>query len=54
MMQTMAANLSSMADKVAPANLVANVILEALASKEPNLRYLAGKDVEIWAANMKN
>jgi len=50
MMQKVAANSSSMADKGAPAELVANVILEAVTSKEPNLRYLAGKDVETWAA----
>ena len=53
MMQKVAANSSSMADNAAPADLVANVILEAITSKEPNLRYLAGKDVETWAANKR-
>jgi hypothetical protein len=53
MMQKVAANSSSMADNAAPADLVANVILEAVTSKEPNLRYLAGKDVETWAANKR-
>jgi hypothetical protein len=33
--------------------VVAKVILEAVTSKNPNLRYLAGKDVETWAANKK-
>jgi hypothetical protein len=53
MMQKVAANSSSMADNGAPAELVANVILEAVTSKNPNLRYIAGKDVEVWAANKK-
>lgn len=35
MMQKVAANSSSMADNAAPADLVANVILEAVTSKEP-------------------
>jgi NAD(P)-dependent dehydrogenase (short-subunit alcohol dehydrogenase family) len=53
MIQKVAANLSSKADKGASAELVAKVILEAVTSKEPNLRYLAGKDVEILAANKR-
>jgi NAD(P)-dependent dehydrogenase (short-subunit alcohol dehydrogenase family) len=53
MMQKVSANSSSMADKGAPAELVANIILEAVTSKEPKLRYLAGKDVETWAANKR-
>jgi hypothetical protein len=36
------------------AELVTNIILEAVISKEPNLRNLAGKDVEILAANKRN
>lgn len=43
MIQKVAANLSSKADKGASAELVAKVILEAVTSKEPNLRYLANK-----------
>ena len=53
MMQKVAANSSSMASNAAPAELVAKVILEAVTSKSPNLRYLVGKDVETWAANKK-
>jgi short-subunit dehydrogenase len=53
MIQKVAANLSSKADKGASAELVAKVILEAVTSKEPNLSYLAGKDVEILAANKR-
>jgi hypothetical protein len=33
--------------------VVAKVILEAVTNKNPNLRYLAGKDVETWVANKK-
>jgi hypothetical protein len=34
--------------------LVSKVILEAVTSKNRNLRYLAGKDVETWAASKKS
>jgi NAD(P)-dependent dehydrogenase (short-subunit alcohol dehydrogenase family) len=53
MMQKVAANSSSMANNGAPAELVAKVILEAVTSKNPNFRYLAGKDVEKWAADKR-
>jgi hypothetical protein len=53
MMQRVAANSSSMADKGAPAKLVAKVILEAVTSEERNLRYLVGKDIETWALNKR-
>jgi len=33
--------------------LVANVVLEAVTSRNPNLRYLAGKDVEQWIEQKK-
>jgi hypothetical protein len=36
------------------AELVTNIILEAVISKEPNLRNLAGKDVEILAETMSD
>jgi NAD(P)-dependent dehydrogenase (short-subunit alcohol dehydrogenase family) len=53
MMQKVAANSSEMAKNGSPAEVVAKVILEAVTSKNPDLRYLAGKDVETWAANKK-
>ncbi|MGA9154554.1 MAG: SDR family NAD(P)-dependent oxidoreductase, partial [Candidatus Nitrosopolaris sp.] len=31
-----------------PADVVAKVVLKAVTSENPNLRYLAGKDVEKW------
>jgi hypothetical protein len=54
MMQKIAANSSEMAKNGSPVDLVAKVILEAVTSKNPNLRYLAGKDVETWVASKKS
>ena len=53
MMQRIAANSSKMAMNGSSVDVVAKVILEAVTNKNPNLRYLAGKDVETWAANKK-
>ena len=53
MMQKVAANSGEMAKNGSPVEVVAKVIVEAVTSKNPNLRYLAGKDVEAWAANKK-
>jgi hypothetical protein len=53
MMQKVAANSNQMANNGSPVEVVSKVILEAVTNKNPNLRYLAGKDVETWAANKK-
>ncbi|HEX5892976.1 MAG TPA: SDR family NAD(P)-dependent oxidoreductase [Nitrososphaeraceae archaeon] len=53
MMQRIGANSSKMAMNGSSVDVVAKIILEAVTSKNPNLRYLAGKDVEAWAANKK-
>jgi NAD(P)-dependent dehydrogenase (short-subunit alcohol dehydrogenase family) len=53
MMQKVAANSSKMAKNGFPVEVVAKVTLEAVTSKNPNLRCLAGKDVEAWATNKK-
>ena len=53
MMQRIQANSSEMAKNASPIDVVSKVILEAVKSKSPNLRYLAGKDVETWAAGKK-
>ena len=53
MMQRVQANSSEMAKNASPIDVVSKVILEAVKSKSPNLRYLAGKDVETWAAGKK-
>jgi hypothetical protein len=53
MMQKVAANSGEMAKNGSPVEVVSKLILEAVTSENPNLRYLAGKDVETWAANKK-
>ena len=53
MMQKVAANSNQMANNGSHVEVVSKVIFEAVTSKNPNLRYLAGKDVETWAANKK-
>jgi hypothetical protein len=35
-------------------DLVANVVLNAVTNENPNLRYLAGKDVETWLSGKRN
>jgi hypothetical protein len=35
-------------------NLVANVVLNAVKDDNPNLRYLAGNDVEQWLGSKRN
>jgi NAD(P)-dependent dehydrogenase (short-subunit alcohol dehydrogenase family) len=48
MMQQMAASSGRMVQNASPADLVAKAVLDAIISKNPNLRYLVGKDVEEW------
>ncbi len=43
-----------MIENASDADLVASVIVEAATAKEPNLRYLAGKDVQQMVAAKKN
>jgi NAD(P)-dependent dehydrogenase (short-subunit alcohol dehydrogenase family) len=54
LMQKIMANVSELAKNASSAELVANVILDAASNPNPRLRYLAGKDVESWAAGKKN
>ena len=54
LMQKMMASASELAKNASDAELVANVILDAASNPNPRLRYLAGKDVESWAAGKKN
>ena len=53
MMQSVQTNSSEMAKSGSSVDVVSKAILEAVTSKSPNLRYLAGKDVETWAADKK-
>ena len=54
MMQKIMANVSELAKNASSTELVANIILDAASNPSPRLRYLAGKDVESWAAGKKN
>jgi hypothetical protein len=51
--EKVAANSNQMANNGSPVEAVSKVILEAVTSKKPNFRYLAGKNAETWAANKK-
>jgi NAD(P)-dependent dehydrogenase (short-subunit alcohol dehydrogenase family) len=53
MMEIMARGIESMRQNSSSPELVANTVLEAVTSKNPNLRYLAGKDVEQWIEQKK-
>jgi NAD(P)-dependent dehydrogenase (short-subunit alcohol dehydrogenase family) len=48
------ANVSEQAKNASDPELVANIIFDAASNPNPRLRYLAGKDVESWAASKKN
>jgi NAD(P)-dependent dehydrogenase (short-subunit alcohol dehydrogenase family) len=48
MMQKMGTNWQAMLENGSPSELVAKVVLQAVLSKDPSLRYVAGKDVEGW------
>ncbi|MGH9977452.1 MAG: SDR family oxidoreductase [Nitrososphaeraceae archaeon] len=54
LMQKIMANASELAKNASDAELVARIILDAASNPNPRLRYLAGKDVESWAAGKKN
>jgi hypothetical protein len=53
MMQRIQATSNEMVKNASSVDVVSKAILEAVTSKSPNLRYLAGKDVETWALNKK-
>jgi NAD(P)-dependent dehydrogenase (short-subunit alcohol dehydrogenase family) len=54
LMQKSMASTAELAKNAADAELVANIVLDAASNPRPRLRYLAGKDVESWAAGKKN
>ena len=49
MMQKIQTSSNEMAKNASSVDVVSNAILRAVTSERPNLRYLAGKDVESWA-----
>jgi NAD(P)-dependent dehydrogenase (short-subunit alcohol dehydrogenase family) len=54
MMQMMSSIRDKMLENASDADLVAEVVVEAATAKEPNLRYLAGKDVQQMVAAKKS
>jgi len=54
MMQKMANTFQELMKNSSSPDLVANVVLKAVKDKNPNLRYLAGNDVEQWLGAKRN
>ena len=55
MMQKMSTTMEQMLDNASSSpDLVAKVVLKAITSESPSLRYLAGKDVETWVEAKRN
>jgi NAD(P)-dependent dehydrogenase (short-subunit alcohol dehydrogenase family) len=55
MMQKMSTTMEQMLDNASSSpDLVAKVVLKAVTSENPSLRYLAGKDVETWIEAKRN
>lgn len=52
--QKMAGVLENMMENGSPPDLVAKVVLNAVTNESPTLRYLAGKDVEVWLDSKRN
>lgn len=48
MMNKMASSIEQMQQNSSSPELVANIVLKAVTTRDPDLRYLAGKDVEQW------
>jgi hypothetical protein len=54
-MQKMSASFEHMMENASSSpGLVAKVVLQAVTSENPSLRYLAGKDVETWIEARRN
>jgi NAD(P)-dependent dehydrogenase (short-subunit alcohol dehydrogenase family) len=53
-MQKMSTSFEHMLENASSPDLVAKVVLQAVTSENPSLRYLAGKDVEIWVEAKRN
>ena len=54
MMQKMATGFEEMMKNSSSPDLVAKVVLNAVRDENPNLRYLAGNDVEQWLGTKRN
>jgi NAD(P)-dependent dehydrogenase (short-subunit alcohol dehydrogenase family) len=54
MMQKMASGFEKLMKNSSSADVVAKVVLDAVRDENPNLRYLAGKNVEQWLGSKRN
>ncbi|MDQ6668039.1 MAG: SDR family oxidoreductase [Thermoproteota archaeon] len=54
LMQNVATNFQQMLEGGSSSDVVAKVVLKAVTSENPSLRYLAGKDVETWLDGKRN
>lgn len=53
-MQKMSTSFEHMLENASYPDVVAKVVLQAVTSENPSLRYLAGKDVEMWIEAKRN
>jgi NAD(P)-dependent dehydrogenase (short-subunit alcohol dehydrogenase family) len=53
MMRAMGSTLQQLEKNGSDPDLVARVVLQAATARNPELRYLAGKDVEMWIESRK-
>ena len=53
-MQKMSTSFEHMLENASSPDVVAKVVLKAVTSENPSLRYLAGKDVEMWIEAKRN
>jgi NAD(P)-dependent dehydrogenase (short-subunit alcohol dehydrogenase family) len=54
MMEKMAGSFQYLLENASSVNQVAKIVLEAATTEKPNLRYLAGKDIETWIKSKRN
>ncbi|MGA7899183.1 MAG: hypothetical protein WCA39_10015 [Nitrososphaeraceae archaeon] len=52
--QKMATGFEEMMKNGSSPNLVAKIVLNAVTNENPNLKYLAGNDVEQWLGSKRN
>ena len=53
-MQKMSTSFEHMLENASSPDVVAKVVLKDVTSENPSLRYLAGKDVEMWIEAKRN
>ena len=54
MKQQMSSTLQQLEGNGSKPDLVAGALLQAATAKNPEVRYLAGKDVELWVEQQEN